>query len=164
MSFKSLGLSKALLDAVSKQGYTSPSPIQQKSIPLILERKDILASAQTGTGKTAGFTLPMLQILSQGQPLRKRPIRALVLTPTRELAAQVHSNVKSYSEFLNIRSTVIFGGVNQRPQVATLRNGVDILVATPGRLLDLQNQGLLSLSNIEILVLDEADRMLDMGF
>jgi ATP-dependent RNA helicase RhlE len=164
MSFKSLGLSKALLDAVSKQGYTSPSPIQQKAIPLILERKDILASAQTGTGKTAGFTLPMLQILSQGQPLRKRPIRALVLTPTRELAAQVHSNVKSYSEFLDIRSTVIFGGVNQRPQVATLRNGIDILVATPGRLLDLQNQGLLSLSNIEILVLDEADRMLDMGF
>lgn len=164
MSFKSLGLSKALLDAVSKQGYTSPSPIQQKAIPLILERKDILASAQTGTGKTAGFTLPMLQILSQGQPLRKRPIRALVLTPTRELAAQVHSNVKSYSEFLDIRSTVIFGGVNQRPQVATLRNGVDILVATPGRLLDLQNQRLLSLSNIEILVLDEADRMLDMGF
>ena len=164
MSFKSLGLSKALLDAVSKQGYTSPSPIQQKAIPLILERKDILASAQTGTGKTAGFTLPMLQILSQGQPLRKRSIRALVLTPTRELAAQVHSNVKSYSEFLDIRSTVIFGGVNQRPQVATLRNGVDILVATPGRLLDLQNQRLLSLSNIEILVLDEADRMLDMGF
>jgi ATP-dependent RNA helicase RhlE len=164
MPFKSLGLSKALLDAVNKQGYTSPSPIQQKAIPLILERKDILASAQTGTGKTAGFTLPMLQILSQGQPLRKRPIRALVLTPTRELAAQVHSNVKSYSEFLDIRSTVIFGGVNQRPQIAKLRNGVDILVATPGRLLDLQNQRLLSLSNIEILVLDEADRMLDMGF
>ena len=164
MPFKSLGLSKALLDAVNKQGYTSPSPIQQKAIPLILERKDILASAQTGTGKTAGFTLPMLQILSQRQPLRKRPIRALVLTPTRELAAQVHSNVKSYSEFLDIRSSVIFGGVNQRPQIAKLRNGVDILVATPGRLLDLQNQRLLSLSNIEILVLDEADRMLDMGF
>ncbi|MCF6308465.1 MAG: DEAD/DEAH box helicase [Flavobacteriaceae bacterium] len=164
MSFNSLGLSKALLKAVEKQGYTSPSPIQQKAIPLILERKDVLASAQTGTGKTAGFTLPMLQILSQGQSLRKRPIRALVLTPTRELAAQVHANVKSYSEFLDIRSTVIFGGVNQRPQVATIRNGVDVLVATPGRLLDLQNQGLLSLSNIEILVLDEADRMLDMGF
>ncbi len=164
MSFNSLGLTKALLKAVDKQGYTSPSPIQQKAIPLILERKDVLASAQTGTGKTAGFTLPMLQILSQGQHLRKRPIRALVLTPTRELAAQVHANVKSYSEFLDIRSTVIFGGVNQRPQVATIRNGVDVLVATPGRLLDLQNQGLLSLSNIEILVLDEADRMLDMGF
>lgn len=164
MSFNSLGLTKALLKAVDKQGYTSPSPIQQKAIPLILERKDVLASAQTGTGKTAGFTLPMLQILSQGQHLRKRPIRALVLTPTRELAAQVHANVKSYSEFLDIRSTVIFGGVNQRPQVSTIRNGVDVLVATPGRLLDLQNQRLLSLASIEILVLDEADRMLDMGF
>ncbi|MCK5638617.1 MAG: DEAD/DEAH box helicase, partial [Flavobacteriaceae bacterium] len=131
---------------------------------LILEGKDILASAQTGTGKTAGFTLPMLQKLSQGQQLRHRPIKALVLTPTRELAAQVHNNVKAYSEFLDIRSTVIFGGVNQKPQVSTIRNGVDILIATPGRLLDLQNQGLLSLAKIEILVLDEADRMLDMGF
>jgi len=164
MSFKSLGLSNALLKAVSKQGYTTPTPIQEKAIPLILEGKDILASAQTGTGKTAGFTLPMLQKLSQGQHLRHRPIKALVLTPTRELAAQVHNNVKEYSAFLDIRSTVIFGGVNQRPQVSTLRNGVDILIATPGRLLDLQNQGLLSLSKIEILVLDEADRMLDMGF
>ena len=164
MSFKSLGLSEALLKAVSKQGYTTPSPIQEKAIPLVLEGKDVLASAQTGTGKTAGFTLPMLQILSQGQQMRKRPIRALVLTPTRELAAQVHNNVKAYSEFLDIRSAVIFGGVNQRPQVATIRNGVDILIATPGRLLDLQNQGLLSLAKIEILVLDEADRMLDMGF
>jgi len=164
MSFSSLGLSNALLKAVSKQGYTTPTPIQQKAIPLILEGKDILASAQTGTGKTAGFTLPMLQKLSQGQRLRHRPIRALILTPTRELAAQVHSNVKDYSEFLDIRSAVIFGGVNQRPQVATIKNGVDILIATPGRLLDLQNQGLLSLSKIEILVLDEADRMLDMGF
>ena len=164
MSFNSLGLSNALLKAVHKQGYTTPSPIQEKAIPLILEGKDVLASAQTGTGKTAGFTLPMLQKLSQGQQLRKRPIRALVLTPTRELAAQVHNNVKAYSEYLDIRSAVIFGGVNQRPQVATIRNGIDILIATPGRLLDLQNQGLLSLSKIEILVLDEADRMLDMGF
>jgi ATP-dependent RNA helicase RhlE len=164
MSFNSLGLSNALLKAVSTQGYTTPTPIQQKAIPLILEGKDILASAQTGTGKTAGFTLPMLQKLSQGQQLRHRPIKALVLTPTRELAAQVHNNVKTYSEFLDIRSTVIFGGVNQKPQVATIRNGVDIIIATPGRLLDLQNQGLLSLSKIEILVLDEADRMLDMGF
>ena len=164
MSFNSLGLSNALLKAIDKQGYTTPSPIQKKAIPLILEGKDVLASAQTGTGKTAGFTLPMLQNLSQGQQMRKRPIRALVLTPTRELAAQVHNNVKAYSEFLNIRSAVIFGGVNQRPQVATIRNGVDILIATPGRLIDLQNQGLLSLSKIEILVLDEADRMLDMGF
>jgi ATP-dependent RNA helicase RhlE len=164
MSFNSIGLSNALLKAVSRQGYTIPTPIQQKAIPLILEGKDILASAQTGTGKTAGFTLPMLQKLSQGQQLRHRPIRALVLTPTRELAAQVHNNVKTYSEFLNIRSAVIFGGVNQKPQVATIRNGVDILIATPGRLIDLQNQGFLSLSKIEILVLDEADRMLDMGF
>jgi len=164
MSFNSLGLSNALLKAIDKQGYTTPSPIQQKAIPLILEGKDVLASAQTGTGKTAGFTLPMLQNLSRGQQMRKRPIRALVLTPTRELAAQVHNNVKAYSKFLDIRSAVIFGGVNQRPQVATIRNGVDILIATPGRLIDLQNQGLLSLSKIEILVLDEADRMLDMGF
>ncbi|MGJ8592811.1 MAG: DEAD/DEAH box helicase [Aquaticitalea sp.] len=164
MSFNSLGLSDALLKAVSKQGYTEPSPIQQKAIPLVLERKDVLASAQTGTGKTAGFTLPMLQILSQGQQLRQRPIRALVLTPTRELAAQVHQSVKDYSEFLDIRSMVMFGGVNQKPQVANLRQGVDILIATPGRLLDLHSQGVLSLKSIEILVLDEADRMLDMGF
>jgi len=164
MSFNSLGLSNALIKAVTKQGYTTPTPIQQKAIPLILEGKDILASAQTGTGKTAGFTLPMLQKLSQGQRLSHRPIRALVLTPTRELAAQVYNNVKTYSEFLDIRSAVIFGGVKQRPQVATLRNGVEILIATPGRLIDLQNQGILSLSKIEILVLDEADRMLDMGF
>lgn len=164
MSFTSLGLSDALLKAISKQGYTTPSPIQQKAIPLILERKDILASAQTGTGKTAGFTLPMLQILSQGQRLRQRPIRALILTPTRELAAQVYENVKDYSAFLDIRSMVMFGGVNQNPQVAKLRHGVDILIATPGRLLDLHNQRVLSLASVEILVLDEADRMLDMGF
>src|SRR5690606_15962503 len=164
MSFNTLGLSDALLKAISKQGYTTPSPIQQKAIPLILERKDVLASAQTGTGKTAGFTLPMLQILSEGKRLHNRPIRALVLTPTRELAAQVHQNVKDYSAFLDIKSTVIFGGVNQSPQVNTLRQGVDILIATPGRLLDLHNQRLLSLNNVEILVLDEADRMLDMGF
>ncbi|WP_420573412.1 DEAD/DEAH box helicase [Kordia sp.] len=164
MSFKSLGLSDALLRAISKKGYTTPSPIQAKAIPLVLERKDVLASAQTGTGKTAGFTLPMLQLLSQQPPLRKRPIRALILTPTRELAAQVYANVKEYSEFLNIRSTVIFGGVNAKPQIATLRNGVDVLVATPGRLLDLHNQKALSLAKVEMLVLDEADRMLDMGF
>jgi ATP-dependent RNA helicase RhlE len=164
MSFQSLGLSDALLKAISKQGYTQPSPIQQKAIPLVLERKDVLASAQTGTGKTAGFTLPMLQILSQEPVLRQRPIRALVLTPTRELAAQVYQNVKDYSEFVDIKSTVIFGGVNQNPQVTTLRQGVDILIATPGRLLDLHNQRLVSLAKIEILVLDEADRMLDMGF
>ncbi|MGM5470584.1 DEAD/DEAH box helicase [Flavobacteriaceae bacterium LMO-SS05] len=164
MSFNSLGLSDALLKAVSKQGYQEPTPIQHKAIPLILERKDVMASAQTGTGKTAGFTLPILQILSQEPPLRHRPVRALVLTPTRELAAQIFENIKQYSAFLDIKSTVIFGGVNQNPQVMALRQGVDILVATPGRLLDLNNQRVLSLAKIEILVLDEADRMLDMGF
>ncbi|RBN50732.1 DEAD/DEAH box helicase [Flavobacterium psychrolimnae] len=164
MSFNSLGLSDALLKAISKKGYTTPSPIQKKAIPPILEGKDVLASAQTGTGKTAGFTLPILQILSQGQQLRQRPIRALILTPTRELAAQILANIKEYSVFLDLKSTVIFGGVNQNPQVMQLRQGVDILVATPGRLIDLQNQGLISLAKVEILVLDEADRMLDMGF
>lgn len=164
MSFNSLGLSDALLKAINKKGYTTPSPIQQKAIPPILERKDVLASAQTGTGKTAGFTLPILQILSEGKNLSHRPIRALILTPTRELAAQILANIKEYSEFLDIRSAVIFGGVNQKPQVAQLRQGIDILVATPGRLIDLQNQGLITLSKVEILVLDEADRMLDMGF
>ena len=164
MSFNSLGLSDALLKAISKKGYTTPSPIQQKAIPPILEGKDVLASAQTGTGKTAGFTLPILQTLSQGKHLSQRPIRALILTPTRELAAQILANIKEYGEFIDLRSAVIFGGVNQKPQVAQLRQGVDILVATPGRLIDLQNQGLLTLSKVEILVLDEADRMLDMGF
>ncbi len=164
MSFNSLGLSDALLKAISKKGYTTPSPIQQKAIPPILEGKDVLASAQTGTGKTAGFTLPILQILSQGKHLSNRPIRALILTPTRELAAQILANIKEYSEFVDLRSAVIFGGVNQNPQAAQIRQGLDILVATPGRLIDLQNQGLVSLSKVEILVLDEADRMLDMGF
>ncbi len=164
MSFKSLGLSDALLRAISKKGYTEPSPIQAKAIPLILERRDVLASAQTGTGKTAGFTLPILQLLSEEPTQRRRPIRTLILTPTRELAAQIYANVQEYSMFLDIRSTVIFGGVNAKPQISTLRNGVDILVATPGRLLDLQSQGALSLARVEILVLDEADRMLDMGF
>ena len=164
MSFQSLGLSEALLKAISKKGYTTPSPIQYKAIPSVLEGKDVLASAQTGTGKTAGFTLPLLHILSENPKQKYRPIRALILTPTRELAAQVYANVREYSEFLNLRSAVIFGGVNQKPQAATIRQGVDILVATPGRLLDLQSQGLLSLKRIEIFVLDEADRMLDMGF
>ncbi|WP_344788269.1 DEAD/DEAH box helicase [Postechiella marina] len=164
MSFKSLGLSEALLKAISKKGYTTPSPIQQKAIPPVLDGEDVLASAQTGTGKTAGFTLPLLHILSENPKEKYRPIRALILTPTRELAAQVYANVREYSEFLNLRSAVIFGGVNQKPQAATIRQGVDVLVATPGRLLDLQSQGLLSLKRIEIFVLDEADRMLDMGF
>ncbi len=164
MSFKSLGLSTSLLHAINKKGYTEPSPIQEKAIPLVLERKDVLASAQTGTGKTAGFVLPILEILSQSKQPKRRPIRALVLTPTRELAAQVFENVKEYSEFLPLSSTVIFGGVNQNPQIRELRNGVDFLVATPGRLLDLHSQGKLFLNQVEVLVLDEADRMLDMGF
>ncbi len=164
MSFKSLGLSDALLQAVSKKGYSTPSPIQQKAIPLILERKDVLASAQTGSGKTAGFALPILQILNTEPPLRQRPVRSLILTPTRELAAQVQDEFREYSEFTDLRSTVIFGGVGANPQIRALRNGVDILVATPGRLLDLHNQRAVSLAKVEILVLDEADRMLDMGF
>ncbi|MBJ6368105.1 DEAD/DEAH box helicase [Snuella sedimenti] len=164
MSFNTLGLSQALLKAISKKGYTTPSPIQKKAIPVILEQKDVLASAQTGTGKTAGFTLPLLQRLAETQKAKYRPIRALILTPTRELAAQVYANVREYSEFLNLRSTVIFGGVNQNPQIATIKQGVDVLVATPGRLLDLQNQGVISLKRVEVFVLDEADRMLDMGF
>lgn len=164
MSFKSLGLSDALLKAVSEKGYTTPSPIQKKAIPKVLEGKDVLASAQTGTGKTAGFTLPMLHNLIANPRQGRRKVRALVLTPTRELAAQIYDNVREYSKYVDIKSTVIFGGVNQNPQVRTIRQGVDILVATPGRLLDLENQGLLSLSDIEFLVLDEADRMLDMGF
>lgn len=164
MTFQSLGLIEALLKAVRLQGYETPSPIQQKAIPPILEGLDVLASAQTGTGKTAGFTLPMLQILSKNPVRHRRPVRALVLTPTRELADQVFTNIKHYSKFLDLRSAVIFGGVNQNPQIKQLRNGVDVLVATPGRLIDLENQGHLSLSQVEIFVLDEADRMLDMGF
>jgi len=164
MSFDSLGLSNYILQAIEKQGYTTPSPIQKQAIPYILEGRDVLASAQTGTGKTAGFTLPILEKLSEKSFSKNRPIRSLVLTPTRELAAQIQDNIINYSEFLDIRSTVIFGGVKQTSQVNKLRQGVDILVATPGRLLDLHNQRLLNLSKIEILVLDEADRMLDMGF
>ena len=164
MSFKDLGLSEPLLRAISKKGYSTPSPIQEKAIPPVLEGRDVLASAQTGTGKTAGFTLPLLHYLSENPKEKFRPIRALILTPTRELAAQVHQSVQDYSEFLDIRSTVIFGGVNQKPQAATIRRGVDILVATPGRLLDLHNQNLLSLKRVEVFILDEADRMLDMGF
>ena len=164
MSFQSLGLNNSLLKAVEKQGYTTPSPIQKKAIPLILEGKDVLASAQTGTGKTAGFTLPMLQILDETRHPKFRPIRALILTPTRELAAQVYDNVRDYGTYLNMKSTVVFGGVKAKAQIATIRQGVDVLVATPGRLLDLENQKALSLKRVEILVLDEADRMLDMGF
>ncbi len=164
MSFKSLGLSEALLKAVQEKGYTTPSPIQQKAIPHILDGKDILASAQTGTGKTAGFTLPVLQILAETKHPKYRPLRALVLTPTRELAAQVHENVREYSKYLDIRSAVVFGGVKASSQIRTLKQGVDILVATPGRLLDLHDQKAVSFKRVDILILDEADRMLDMGF
>ncbi len=153
MSFKSLGLSDSLLKAIDKKGYTQPSPIQEKAIPKVLQGKDVLASAQTGTGKTAGFTLPILQLLSENPPQgNKRKIRSLILTPTRELAAQVYENIREYSEFLPIRSTVIFGGVGANPQIDKIRKGIDILVATPGRLLDLHNQRVLSLNDIEIFV------------
>lgn len=164
MTFESLGLTEPLLKAVAEKGYTEPSPIQAKAIPAILNGDDVLASAQTGTGKTAGFTLPMLDLLTDHPPHKQRKIRALVLTPTRELAAQILDNVKDYKRFIDIRATVIFGGVKQNPQVEQLRKGVDVLVATPGRLLDLHGQGLLRLDYVEFLVLDEADRMLDMGF
>jgi len=165
MLFAELGLSADILRAVSEQGYSEPTPIQAKAIPVVLEGRDVLAGAQTGTGKTAGFTLPLLQKLSEQKPAKgNRPVRALVLTPTRELAAQVAESVQTYSKHLPIRSAVIFGGVKINPQIATLRRGVDILVATPGRLLDHVNQKTLDLSQVEVLVLDEADRMLDMGF
>ena len=165
MSFDTLGLSADILRAVADQGYSDPTPVQRKSIPIILQGKDVLAGAQTGTGKTAGFTLPLLHILSnQGQSNGRRAVRALILTPTRELAAQVEESVVCYGKYLPLKSTVIFGGVKINPQIAALRRGVDIVVATPGRLLDHVQQKTLDLSHVEILVLDEADRMLDMGF
>jgi ATP-dependent RNA helicase RhlE len=166
MSFSQLGLSAELLRAVSEQGYEQPTPVQKQAIPVVLSGKDLLAGAQTGTGKTAGFTLPMLQLLNEtpNAPGAKRVVRALVLTPTRELAAQVHESVVTYGKYLPQISAVVFGGVGISPQVDRLRRGVDILVATPGRLLDLAGQRAVDLSHVEILVLDEADRMLDMGF
>jgi ATP-dependent RNA helicase RhlE len=165
MSFSSLGLAAELLRAVSEQGYSEPTPVQSQAIPVILSGRDVLAGAQTGTGKTAGFTLPMLHRLNANRPAgRQRPVRALVLTPTRELAAQVRESVIAYGKYLPLKSAAIFGGVGFRPQVDALRRGVDILVATPGRLLDHVEQRTLDLSQVEMLVLDEADRMLDMGF
>lgn len=164
MSFKSLGLTAAFVKAVEEKGYTTPSPIQQKAIPYILQGKDVLASAQTGTGKTASFTLPVLQYLTETKHPKFRPLRALVLTPTRELAAQVYENIKEYSKYADIKSGVVFGGVNIVSQKAMLKYGVDILVATPGRLLDLHEQNSVSFKRIDVLILDEADRMLDMGF
>jgi len=166
MSFESLGLMAELHRAVSEKGYSSPTPIQQQAIPIILEGRDLMGGAQTGTGKTAGFTLPLLQRLMETDVPRKgrRPIRALVLTPTRELAAQVAESVQTYGRHLPLKSTVVFGGVSINPQKQKLVRGVDILIATPGRLLDHVNQRSADLSNVDILVLDEADRMLDMGF
>ncbi len=164
MHFTDLGLPEALLKAVTQQGYDTPTPIQEQAIPAILRGQDVMAAAQTGTGKTAGFTLPLLARLSQGQQAPANQARALVLTPTRELAAQVHDSVTNYGQFLPLKSAVVFGGVKINPQMMKLRRGVDILVATPGRLLDLYNQNAVKFSQLEILVLDEADRMLDMGF
>lgn len=164
MSFKSLGLTAAFVKAVEEKGYTTPSPIQQKAIPHILQGKDVLASAQTGTGKTASFTLPVLQYLTETKHPKFGPLRALVLTPTRELAAQVYENIKEYSKYTDVKSGVVFGGVNIVTQKSMLRNGADILVATPGRLLDLHDQNAVSFKRIDVLILDEADRMLDMGF
>ena len=168
MKFEELNLAPALLKAVLEQGYETPTPIQAQAIPAVLAGHDLLAGAQTGTGKTAAFTLPMLHRLSQSAaPKNKfggKGIRALVLTPTRELAAQVEESVREYGKYLDINSTVVFGGVGMNPQIDRIKRGVDILVATPGRLLDLQQQGFLDLSTVQVLVLDEADRMLDMGF
>lgn len=164
MSFASLGLSIPIVNAVTEHGYDTPSPIQAQAIPAVIEGKDVMAAAQTGTGKTAGFTLPILELLSKGQRARANHTRALILTPTRELAAQIQESVITYGKHLPLSSTVVFGGVKINPQMIKLRRGVDILVATPGRLLDLYNQNAIKFSQLEVLVLDEADRMLDMGF
>jgi ATP-dependent RNA helicase RhlE len=168
MSFADLNLIPELQRAVADEGYSEPTPIQAKAIPAVLERRDIMGCAQTGTGKTAGFTLPMRQLLapyanSSPSPAR-HPVRALVLTPTRELAAQVSDSIKAYGKFLKLRSTVVYGGIDMQPQTKALREGVDILVATPGRLLDHVQQKSVALGQVEIVVMDEADRMLDMGF
>jgi ATP-dependent RNA helicase RhlE len=168
MTFDDLGLAQPILRAVHEEGYTIPTPIQQQAIPLVMAGGDVLAGAQTGTGKTAGFTLPLLHQMAAGAPVhnkRGRPaIRALILTPTRELAAQVEESVRTYGKYLKLTSMVMFGGVGMQPQINALHRGVDILVATPGRLLDHHQQGNLDLSQVQFFVLDEADRMLDMGF
>lgn len=162
MTFKELNLIDPILNAVSKEGYTAPTPIQQQSIPHILSRKDLLGCAQTGTGKTAAFAIPILQLLSAGG--KRGAIRSLILTPTRELALQINDNFKAYGANLNIKHAAIFGGVPQGRQVTAIKNGLDVLIATPGRLQDLMQQGYIDLSQVQIFVLDEADRMLDMGF
>jgi len=165
MQFRSLNIIEPILKAVEEEGYTTPTPIQEQSIPIILNGTDLLGCAQTGTGKTAAFAIPILQILRSSQTNeRKRKIRSLILTPTRELAIQIGDSFNSYGRHTGITNTVVFGGVNQTPQTNALRNGIDVLVATPGRLLDLISQGFINLSDVGIFVLDEADRMLDMGF
>ena len=165
MSFKNLGLCDQLLRAIKEQGYDEPTPVQQEAIPVILKKRDILAGAQTGTGKTAGFTLPMLELLHRHKPEQgKHHVRALILTPTRELAMQVQESVALYGKFLPFKSCTIFGGVKINPQITALRKGMDIVVATPGRLLDHIAQKTINLSKVDFLILDEADRMLDMGF
>ncbi len=164
MKFNELGLAEPITRAVHKKGYDKPSPIQEKAIPIVLKGQDLMASAQTGTGKTAAFVLPLLQRLADGPRPAGKKVRALVVTPTRELAAQVHANIMDYSINTRLSNLVVFGGVNIGPQIRKLQRGVDILVATPGRLLDLHGQNAVQLDNVEILVLDEADRMLDMGF
>ena len=163
-TFADLGISKDILRAVSDKGYDTPSPVQEQAIPAVLTKQDVIATAQTGTGKTAGFTLPMMHLLTQEKRESGYPIRALVLTPTRELAAQIEESIVTYGKYLPLKSLVVFGGVNIVPQIKELRKGVDILVATPGRLLDLCNQGHCRLDKVKFFVLDEADRMLDMGF
>ena len=164
MTFKELNLSAPLLRAVQEAGYETPSPIQAAAIPPVLAGRDLMGCAQTGTGKTAAFALPMLDRLTANAPRRKGAVRALILTPTRELALQIGESFEAYGKYLKLRSTVIFGGVGQAPQVEALKKGVDILIACPGRLNDLIGQGFIDLSALEIFVLDEADRMLDMGF
>jgi len=164
INFSSLNLSAPILQAVAEQGYKTPTPIQTKAIPAVIEGKDVMAAAQTGTGKTAGFVLPVLERLIKGNRVQANQARVLVLTPTRELAAQIGESVVTYGKHLPLRSTVVFGGVKINPQMMQLRRGVDVLVATPGRLLDLYSQGAVKFKQLEVLVLDEADRMLDMGF
>ena len=159
-----MGLSAPILKAVTEQGYETPSPIQAKAIPAVIEGKDVMAAAQTGTGKTAAFTLPILERLSKRERVQANQARALIITPTRELAAQIGESVVTYGKYLSLRSTVVFGGVKINPQMIKLRKGVDVLVATPGRLLDLYSQNAMKFKQLEVLVLDEADRMLDMGF
>lgn len=164
MSFDGLGLSQSLVNAVLEKGYETPTPIQAQAIPAIIARRDVMAAAQTGTGKTAGFTLPLIERLSSGTKAKSNHVRALILTPTRELALQVSENVEEYAKHSNVSSFVVYGGVKINPQMQRLRKGVDILVATPGRLIDLHNQNAVKFDSVEVLVLDEADRMLDMGF